>query len=148
MVRIKISIGIIAAIIILGVAGIFVLDHKTDRVIDMLEETKKYSDAGDTQMAIEAVGKLEQEWERYHTFASIFVRNSRLFFIVILLSHKPLPNFLYSCTCHIQKPFFPSDKKRDFTYICVLCRMREKSLPSPQTVLSPSENSDLTATDL
>ena len=44
MVRIKISIGIIAAIIILGVAGIFVLDHKTDRVIDMLEETKKYSE--------------------------------------------------------------------------------------------------------
>lgn len=78
MVRIKISIGIIAAIIILGVAGIFVLDHKTDRVIDMLEETKKYSDAGDTQMAIEAVGKLEQEWERYHTFASIFVRNDKI----------------------------------------------------------------------
>ena len=78
MVRIKISIGIIAAIIILGVAGIFVLDHKTDRVIDMLEEAKKYSDAGDTQMAIEAVGKLEQEWERYHTFASIFVRNDKI----------------------------------------------------------------------
>lgn len=78
MVRIKISIGIIAAIIILGVAGIFVLDHKTDRVIDMLEETKKYSDASDTQMAIEAVGKLEQEWERYHTFASIFVRNDKI----------------------------------------------------------------------
>ena len=78
MVRIKISIGIIAVIIILGVAGIFVLDHKTDRVIDMLEETKKYSDAGDTQMAIEAVGKLEQEWERYHTFASIFVRNDKI----------------------------------------------------------------------
>mgnify|MGYP004486008599 FL=1 len=78
MVRIKISIGIIAAIIILGVAGIFVLDHKTDRVIDMLEKTKKYSDAGDTQMAIEAVGKLEQEWERYHTFASIFVRNDKI----------------------------------------------------------------------
>ena len=78
MVRIKISLGIVIAIIILSVSGIFVLYHKTDRVIELLDETKKYSDEGDIEKALDAVGALEREWEKYHGYASVFVRNDKI----------------------------------------------------------------------
>lgn len=78
MVRIKISLGIVAAIIILSVAGIFMLDHKTDRIIKLLDETRSYSDEDNYEKAIESVDNLMNEWEEYHTFASIFVRNDKI----------------------------------------------------------------------
>lgn len=76
--RIKICLGIIIAIIILSVIGVWTLDCKTDKIIDLLDETKKYSDSGNTQKALEAVDRLENEWEKYHTFASILVRNDKI----------------------------------------------------------------------
>ena len=59
MVRIKISLGIVIAIIVLSVSGIFVLDYKTDRVLKLLEETRSYSDEGDNEKALEAVKRHE-----------------------------------------------------------------------------------------
>lgn len=76
--RIKICVGVIIAIVLISIFGFFALDCKTDKVIALLDETKKYSDAGETQKAIEAVGKLENEWESYHCFASILVRNDKI----------------------------------------------------------------------
>ena len=76
--RIKICLGIIIAIIILSILGIFVLDSKTDKMIKLLDETKSYSDSGNTQKALEAVGRLEDEWEHYHIFASVLVRNDKI----------------------------------------------------------------------
>ena len=46
MIRIKISIGIIAAIIVLGAVGFFMLKNETDEIIAMLDETRELSDKG------------------------------------------------------------------------------------------------------
>ncbi len=92
MVRIKISLGIVVAIIVLSVSGIFVLDYKTDRVLKkLLEETRSYSDEGDNEKALEAADSLEKEWEEYHTYASIFVRNDKITNVQTSMSRlKPL----------------------------------------------------------
>lgn len=91
MVRIKISLGIVVAIIVLSVSGIFVLDYKTDRVLELLEETRSYSDEGDNEKALEAADNLEKEWEKYHTYASIFVRNDKITNVQTSMSRlKPL----------------------------------------------------------
>lgn len=76
--RIKICLGVIIAIICLSVTGLWILDVKTGKVIELLDETQSYSDANETQKSLEAVGKLEDEWESYHTFASILVRNDKI----------------------------------------------------------------------
>ena len=75
MVRIKISLGVIIAIIVMSVSSIFILNYKTDRVLELLNETRSYSDKGDSKKALEAAESLEKEWEKYHTYASVFVRN-------------------------------------------------------------------------
>ena len=91
MVRIKISLGIVVAIIVLSVSGIFVLDYKTDRVLKLLEETRSYSDEGDNEKALEAADSLEKEWEKYHTYANIFVRNDKITNVQTSMSRlKPL----------------------------------------------------------
>lgn len=91
MVRIKISLGIIIAIIVLSISGIFVLDYKTDRVMELLDETRSYSDKGDNEKALEAAERLEKEWEKYHTYASIFVRNDKITNVQTSMSRlKPL----------------------------------------------------------
>lgn len=91
MVRIKISLGIVAAIIVLSVFGIFLLDHKTDRIIELLDETRSYSDEENNEKAIESVEKLMNEWEKYHTYASIFVRNDKITNVETSMSRlKPL----------------------------------------------------------
>lgn len=91
MVRIKISLGIVIAIIILSISGIFVLDYKTDRVLELLNETRRYSDEGDDEMTLEAVERLEKEWEKYHTYASVFVRNDKITNVQTSMSRlKPL----------------------------------------------------------
>lgn len=91
MVRIKISLGIVVAIIVLSVSGIFVLDYKTDRVLKLLEETRSYSDEGDNEKALESADSLEKEWEKYHTYASIFVRNDKITNVQTSMSRlKPL----------------------------------------------------------
>lgn len=91
MVRIKISLGIVAGIIILSVLGIFLLDHKTDRIIELLDETRSYSDEDNNEKAIESVEKLMNEWEKYHTYASIFVRNDKITNVETSMSRlKPL----------------------------------------------------------
>lgn len=76
--RIKVSLVIIISIIIFSIWTIFVLDNKTDKVIGLIDETKKYSDEGNTQKALESVEVLEREWEKYQIFASIFVRNDKI----------------------------------------------------------------------
>ena len=40
MVRIKISLGVIIAIIVMSVSSIFILNYKTDRVLELLNETR------------------------------------------------------------------------------------------------------------
>ena len=49
MVRIKISLGVIIAIIVMSVSSIFILNYKTDRVLELLNETRSYSDKGDSK---------------------------------------------------------------------------------------------------
>lgn len=76
--RVKICFGIIISIIVLSVLGVWTLDCKTDKIIKLLDETKSYSDSGNTNKALEAVQRLEDEWEHYHTFASVLVRNDKI----------------------------------------------------------------------
>ena len=78
MVRIKISLGIIIAMLVMSVSGIFILNYKTDRVLELLNETRSYSDKGDSEKALEAADSLEKEWEKYHTYASVQTSMSRL----------------------------------------------------------------------
>ena len=54
MVRIKISLGVIIAIIVMSVSSIFILNYKTDRVLELLNETRSYSDKGDSKKSLEA----------------------------------------------------------------------------------------------
>lgn len=91
MVRIKISLGIVIAIIVLSLSGLWLLDHKTDRIIELLDETRSYSDKGETEKALESVETLLQKWEKYHSYASIFVRNDKITNVETSMSRlKPL----------------------------------------------------------
>lgn len=78
MIRIKISFGIIIAIIILGISGFFVLRHETDEIMGMIDETKSYSDSENTEDAIKSVDKLIDKWDKFHTYASIFINNDKI----------------------------------------------------------------------
>ena len=91
MVRIKISLGVIIAIIVMSVSSIFILNYKTDRVLELLNETRSYSDKGDSKKALEAAESLEKEWEKYHTYVSVFVRNDKITSVQTSMSRlKPL----------------------------------------------------------
>ncbi len=76
MIRIKISIGIIAAIIVLGAVGFFMLKNETDEIIAMLDETRELSDNGKKEEALESVDALLEEWDKFHTqaFLSIMIK--------------------------------------------------------------------------
>ena len=78
MIRIKISIGIIAAIIVLGAVGFFMLKNETDEIIAMLDETRELSDNGKKEEALESVDELLEEWEKVHTYASVFVNTDKI----------------------------------------------------------------------
>ena len=78
MIRIKISIGIIAAIIVLGAVGFFMLKNETDEIIAMLDETRELSDKGKKEEALESVDALLEEWDKFDTYASVFVNNDKI----------------------------------------------------------------------
>lgn len=78
MIRIKISIGIIAAIIVLGAVGFFMLKNETDEIIAMLDETRELSDNGKKEEALESVDALLEELDKFHTYASVFVNNDKI----------------------------------------------------------------------
>ncbi len=91
MVRVKISIVIIAAIIIFGISGIIILDNKTDRIISMLDQTQALSSEGKTAEAAELADEMNREWENYQKTASIFVRNEKISSVQTSISRlKPL----------------------------------------------------------
>ncbi|MGN0614068.1 MAG: DUF4363 family protein [Porcipelethomonas sp.] len=76
--RVKISLGIVIGIILISIIGLVALDHETDEIIALLDRTKEYSDQGDTRKALEAAEEFEEEWEKYHSLASVFVRNDKI----------------------------------------------------------------------
>ncbi len=76
--RVKLCFGILIAIILMGITGIFIIDYKTDGIIKLIDETESYAESGDTQKALEAVDKLEKKWDKYHKTASIIVRNDKI----------------------------------------------------------------------
>ncbi len=78
MIRIKISIGIISAIIIMGITGFFILRHETEEVIDNIEKTRFLANSGKKQEAIDSADILENDWNNYHTYASIFITNEKI----------------------------------------------------------------------
>lgn len=78
MIRIKISFGIIIAIIVLGVSGFFVLRHETNEIIGLIDETKSYSDSENTEEALKSADKLLKKWDKYHVYASIFINNDKI----------------------------------------------------------------------
>lgn len=78
MIRIKISFGIIISIIVLGVSGFFVLRHETYELIGLIEETKSYSDSANTEEALKSADKLLKKWDKFHTYASVFINNDKI----------------------------------------------------------------------
>ncbi|MGN0621498.1 MAG: DUF4363 family protein [Porcipelethomonas sp.] len=89
--RVKISIAIIAGIILFGIVGIFVVDHKTDDLLNMLDETQQLSSQGKTEEAAELADELNSKWEKYQKVASIFVRNEKISGVQTSMSRlKPL----------------------------------------------------------
>lgn len=78
MIRVKISIGIIAAIIILGVFGFFTLKRETNQVIESIDKIRELSEAGKIEEALDSADIMLKEWEKYHTYASIFVNNDKI----------------------------------------------------------------------
>ncbi|MCI7805457.1 MAG: DUF4363 family protein [Oscillospiraceae bacterium] len=78
MIRIKISFGIIISIIVLGVSGFFVLRHETYELIGLIDETKSYSDSANTEEALKSADKLLKKWDKFHTYASVFINNDKI----------------------------------------------------------------------
>ncbi len=78
MIRIKISFGILIAIIVLGITSFFMLKKETNEIIDMIDYTKSLSMSGKTQEALEAMDNLLEEWEEFHNHASVFVNNDKI----------------------------------------------------------------------
>lgn len=78
MIRVKISLGIIAAIIILCVSGFFMIKHKTTHVIEMIDHTKSLSDSEKIEEALNYADKLISEWDNFHTLASVFINNDKI----------------------------------------------------------------------
>lgn len=78
MIRIKISFGIILMIIALGISGFFVLKHKTNDVIAIIDETRAFSENENFDEALKTVDKLMEKWEKFHTYASIFINNDKI----------------------------------------------------------------------
>ncbi len=76
--RVKLCFGVLIAIIIFGIAGILLIEYKTNGVIKLIEETKYYSDSGDTEKALDSADRLEREWKKYHKTASILIRNEKI----------------------------------------------------------------------
>ncbi len=76
--RIKLCFGILILIIVLGISGILIIDYKTDGIIKLIDETRYYSDIGDTEKALESVEKLEKKWNKYHKLASVIVHNDKI----------------------------------------------------------------------
>ena len=78
MIRIKISFGIIISIIVLGVSGFFVLRNETYELIGLIDETKSYSDSANTEEALKSADKLLKKWDKFHTYASVFINNDKI----------------------------------------------------------------------
>lgn len=78
MVRIKISLGIIAAIIIIGVSGFFVLKHESNEVISNIEKTRALAETEKIDEALESADVLVNDWNKFHKYASIFVNNDKI----------------------------------------------------------------------
>lgn len=78
MTRIKISCGIILFIIIMGVSGYFLLEHEVNEVIDNIDKTRRLSDEGRIDEALAAADLLLKDWDKFHTYASIFVNNNKI----------------------------------------------------------------------
>ncbi len=78
MIRIKISFAIIAAIIVLGISGFFVLRHETLEVMDYLDQTRELADSGRKTEALESADRLLGDWDKFHTYASIFITNDKI----------------------------------------------------------------------
>lgn len=78
MIRIKISFGIIISIIVLGVSGFFVLRHETYEIIGLIDQTKSYSDSANTEEALKSADKLLKKWDKFHTYASVFINNDKI----------------------------------------------------------------------
>lgn len=78
MIRIKISFVIIVLIIVLGISGFFVLKQKTNDVIELIDETKAFSDSENTEKALDSVEILMEKWDKFHTYASVFINNEKI----------------------------------------------------------------------
>lgn len=78
MIRVKISVGIILAIVVLAITSFFSLRHSTDRVISLIDQTKYLSDSGRKTAALRCAEELEAAWDEYHTYASIFINNEKI----------------------------------------------------------------------
>lgn len=78
MIRIKISFGIILMIIALGISGFFVLKHKTNDVIAIIDETRAFSENENFDEALKTVDKLIKKWDKFHNYASIFINNDKI----------------------------------------------------------------------
>lgn len=78
MIRVKISIGIVAAIIILGISGFFLLRHETDEVIYNIEKTRTLVKEEKINEALDSADVLVNDWNKFHKYASIFVNNDKI----------------------------------------------------------------------
>lgn len=76
--RVKLCFGILIAIIVFGIGGILIIEHKTTDIIKLVDKTQYYSDMGNTEKALEAVDELEKQWIKYHKLASVIVSNDKI----------------------------------------------------------------------
>lgn len=91
MTRIKISCGILLLIIIMGISGYFLLKHEVNEVIDNIDKTQALSDEGRIDEALAAADLLLKDWDKFHTYASVFVNNNKISPAQISISRiKPL----------------------------------------------------------
>lgn len=91
MVRLKIGIGIIAAIIVVCIWGFIVLKHETNQLVESIDKTRSLANSGKTEEALESVDNLLKDWEEYHVYASVLVNNDKISAVQSSVSRlKPL----------------------------------------------------------
>lgn len=76
--RCKASVGILLALIILCIFSLTELKSQCNAYLALADELQSAIMADDTEKALEAFDKLQQNWEQYHNTTGLFVNGAKL----------------------------------------------------------------------
>lgn len=78
MTRVKISVGILAALIAVGIFSCVWASNRCSRLIDSLENIRAAVSDENTEAAADKTEKFMDEWESFRNMASVMVKRDKL----------------------------------------------------------------------